>query len=111
MLAISLRKAGRPIRTFLIWFVRGYQVVISPALPQRCKYYPSCSQYAIDAIREYGALRGFVLAGWRLLRCNPWSLGGYDPVQRQSVFGRRARAARADACCAGRVGHYHRSVG
>jgi uncharacterized protein len=63
-----------------------YQKLISPALPQRCKYYPSCSRYAVEAIREFGILRGLVLAAWRLLRCNPWSYGGYDPVEAQRVF-------------------------
>jgi putative membrane protein insertion efficiency factor len=51
-----------------------------------CKYYPSCSQYSIDAFRRHGFLRGVVLAGWRLLRCNPWSRGGYDPVDAQRLF-------------------------
>jgi uncharacterized protein len=63
-----------------------YQRAISPAIPRRCKYEPTCSSYAVGAIREYGILRGLVLAGWRLLRCNPWSLGGYDPVEAQRVF-------------------------
>jgi uncharacterized protein len=63
-----------------------YQRFISPAIPRRCKYEPTCSRYALDAIREYGILRGLVLAGWRLLRCNPWSHGGYDPVEAQGVF-------------------------
>ena len=64
-----------------------YQRVISPAIPRRCKYEPTCSRYAVDAIREYGILRGLVLGLWRLLRCNPWSHGGYDPVEAQRVFG------------------------
>jgi putative membrane protein insertion efficiency factor len=64
-----------------------YSRVISPAIPRRCKYEPTCSRYAVEAIREYGILKGLVLAGWRLLRCNPWSYGGYDPVQAQRVFG------------------------
>ena len=80
-----------PARTLLVWFLRGYQVFISPGLPGRCKYYPSCSQYAIDAVTEYGVLRGFVLASWRLLRCNPLSYGGYDPVHRQTLFAPRLR--------------------
>jgi uncharacterized protein len=63
-----------------------YQRVVSPAIPRRCKYEPTCSRYALEAIREYGILRGLVLAGWRLLRCNPWSHGGYDPVSAQRVF-------------------------
>jgi putative membrane protein insertion efficiency factor len=66
-----------------------YSRFISPGLPRRCKYEPTCSRYAIDAIGEYGILRGLVLAVWRLLRCNPWSHGGYDPVETQRVF--RAR--------------------
>ena len=64
-----------------------YQRFISPAIPRRCKYEPTCSRYAAEAIRGYGVWRGLVLAAWRLLRCNPWSHGGYDPVQAQRVFG------------------------
>jgi uncharacterized protein len=67
--------------------IRFYQAFISPAIPRRCKYEPTCSRYAVDAIREYGILKGLVLGGWRLLRCNPWSHGGYDPVQDQRLFG------------------------
>jgi putative membrane protein insertion efficiency factor len=63
-----------------------YRRVLSPALPRRCKYEPTCSRYAVDAIGEYGILRGLVLGTWRLLRCNPWSHGGYDPVEDQRVF-------------------------
>ena len=66
--------------------IRVYQRAISPALPQRCKYHPSCSAYAVQAIRRYGILRGLVLAGWRVLRCNPWSHGGHDPVENQRLF-------------------------
>jgi hypothetical protein len=64
----------------LIALIRVYQYAISPMLGQRCKYYPSCSNYAIGALREHGAIRGIGLASWRLLRCNPFSDGGYDPV-------------------------------
>ncbi len=63
-----------------------YQRLISPAIPRRCKYEPTCSRYAVEAIGRYGILKGLVLAGWRLLRCNPWSYGGYDPVEAQRVF-------------------------
>jgi len=66
--------------------VRFYQVAISPALPRRCKYYPSCSAYAVTAIRRYGILKGLVLAAWRLLRCNPWSHGGVDFAEDQKLF-------------------------
>ncbi len=64
----------------LIALIRVYQYTLSPMLGQRCKYYPSCSNYAIGALREHGALRGIGLAAWRLLRCNPFTNGGYDPV-------------------------------
>lgn len=53
-----------------------------------CKYHPSCSQYAIDAFREVGLVRGAILAGWRVLRCNPWSHGGVDQARDQTLFGR-----------------------
>ena len=69
--------------------IRLYRRLVSPALGQRCKYHPSCSAYALQAIRTYGILRGVVLAGWRLLRCNPWSHGGFDPVEQQRLFRRR----------------------
>ena len=75
--------------------IRAYQRFISPAMPRRCKYYPTCSGYAIDAVREFGVLRGLVLAGWRLLRCNPFSHGGYDPVENQTLFKRHRREAAA----------------
>jgi putative membrane protein insertion efficiency factor len=81
----------RAVSAVLLAPIRLYQRVISPALPKRCKYHPSCSQYAIEALRRYGPLRGSVLAAWRVLRCNPWSHGGVDPVERQQVF--RARPA------------------
>jgi uncharacterized protein len=66
--------------------VRFYQRLISPGLPGRCKYYPSCSEYAVQAVRRYGILRGVVLAAWRLVRCNPWSHGGVDFVEDQKLF-------------------------
>ena len=75
--------------------IRAYQRFISPAMPRRCKYYPTCSAYAIDAVREFGVLRGLMLAGWRLLRCNPFSHGGYDPVENQTLFKRHRREAAA----------------
>jgi hypothetical protein len=62
-----------------ICLVRLYQLLISPLLPANtCKYHPTCSQYAIDAIRKYGLVVGSAKAAWRLLRCNPWSRGGVD---------------------------------
>ena len=67
--------------------IRLYQRAISPALPRRCRYHPTCSSYALQAITAHGLLRGGVLAAWRLLRCNPFSHGGYDPVGAQTLFG------------------------
>jgi uncharacterized protein len=77
---------GRIARGVAVAPIVVYQRVLSPLLPRRCKYEPTCSHYALDAIGEYGILRGAVLALWRLLRCNPWSYGGYDPVEDQRLF-------------------------
>ena len=64
----------------LVCLVRVYQVWIFPMTPPTCRYSPTCSQYAIEAVRERGAVVGLVLTLWRLLRCNPWQSGGWDPV-------------------------------
>jgi putative membrane protein insertion efficiency factor len=77
---------ARAIRAVVTAPIAVYQRLISPAIPRRCKYEPTCSRYAVEAIREFGILKGAVLASWRLLRCNPWSYGGYDPVGAQRVF-------------------------
>ncbi|HEY8082362.1 MAG TPA: membrane protein insertion efficiency factor YidD [Solirubrobacterales bacterium] len=63
--------------------IRAYQRWISPMFPRRCKYEPTCSAYAISSISRFGVARGLVLAAWRLLRCNPFSHGGFDPVPKQ----------------------------
>lgn len=60
--------------------IAAYKRLISPALPRRCRYEPTCSAYAAQSIRRFGAVRGLLLACWRLLRCNPFSHGGFDPV-------------------------------
>lgn len=60
--------------------IRGYQLCISPLLGPRCRFYPSCSQYALEAVSAHGSLRGILLALRRLARCHPWHHGGYDPV-------------------------------
>jgi putative membrane protein insertion efficiency factor len=73
-------------RAFLLFPIRLYQRFISPALPARCRYHPTCSAYAVEAVRTHGVLRGAVLAGWRLLRCNPFSAGGVDHVADQRLF-------------------------
>jgi uncharacterized protein len=83
------------LRAVAVAPVRLYQRAISPALPQRCRYYPTCSEYAVQAMRRFGVLRGLVLAVWRLLRCNPWSHGGVDFPEDQRLFGPRAGKGRA----------------
>ncbi len=75
-----------PARAVVIAPLAAYQRWVSPALPRRCKFEPTCSRYAVEAIGQFGILRGVVLAAWRLLRCNPWSHGGFDPPDRQRLF-------------------------
>ena len=74
------------MRYLAIGLVYVYRWTVSPLLGNRCKYHPSCSQYALDALREFGLVKGSVLAGWRLLRCNPWSHGGVDHAHDQRLF-------------------------
>jgi len=69
-----------PLARLLALLVRAYQLVLRPILPPACKFVPSCSEYTIGALRTHGAVRGLMLAVWRLLRCNPFTAGGYDPV-------------------------------
>jgi uncharacterized protein len=76
----------RLLSTLLIAPIRLYQRWISPAFAPRCRYYPTCSAYAIEAIRELGPIRGLILAGWRLLRCNPFSHGGIDELSDRRLF-------------------------
>lgn len=82
-----------PLAWLVLLPLRAYRRLVSPALAPRCRYYPSCSAYAEEAIRELGAVRGVLLAGWRLLRCNPFSKGGFDAVADRRFF--RDRAAHA----------------
>ena len=73
--SIPARVLSAPIRAYSRW--------ISPSLPRRCKYEPTCSAYAVEAVGRFGAARGTLLAVWRLLRCNPFSHGGFDPVRNE----------------------------
>jgi uncharacterized protein len=68
------------MRQVLLWMIRFYQLAISPLLGPRCRFYPSCSCYTHDAIRQHGVTRGLWLGARRILRCHPLSPGGYDPV-------------------------------
>lgn len=72
-----------PLGSLLIALVRGYQKGLSPLLGPRCRFYPSCSRYMIEAIRRRGAMRGVLMGAWRILRCNPFNPGGYDPVEKK----------------------------
>ncbi len=74
--------------------IHAYQRWISPSRPRRCRYEPTCSAYAVEAIERHGAARGFLLAAWRLLRCNPFSHGGFDPVPEK--FTLRVEAGRPE---------------
>ena len=78
--------ASRALTGMVLAPLRLYQRFVSPALPRRCKYEPTCSAYAVEAVRELGPARGLIVAGWRLLRCNPFSHGGYDPVEARTLF-------------------------
>ena len=68
------------MKQILILLVRGYQVVLSPLLPAACRYHPTCSYYAVEALEKHGALRGGWLAVKRIARCHPFRAGGFDPV-------------------------------
>ena len=81
-----MRSARRAVRALAIGPILLYQRLVSPLIGPRCRYYPTCSAYAVDAIGSFGILRGVVLAVWRVLRCNPWSPGGIDRVEEQRFF-------------------------
>jgi putative membrane protein insertion efficiency factor len=75
--------AARPARWLALpleWLVRGYRLAISPWLGPRCRFQPTCSEYALQALRRHGAVRGSALAARRIARCHPWGASGYDPV-------------------------------
>lgn len=68
------------IKKIFIFPIRIYQKFISPMLGAKCRYYPTCSEYTVQAIETHGVIKGIVLGAYRIIRCNPWSKGGYDPV-------------------------------
>ncbi|MFC2145192.1 membrane protein insertion efficiency factor YidD [Actinomycetota bacterium] len=69
------------MKKIIIFFIRIYKRFISPILPDSCRFYPSCSQYAIEAIEKHGVFKGGMMTSYRILRCNPFNKGGYDPVK------------------------------
>lgn len=79
-----IRKGCQAVLNFIGWLlilpIRFYQKCISPLTPATCRFTPTCSHYAIEAIRKHGPFKGLALAVWRILRCNPWGGSGYDPV-------------------------------
>ncbi len=87
-------------RRLLVGLVRFYQLAVSPHFPSSCRFTPTCSQYAILALRKYGAVRGSLLAGWRILRCNPWGGHGHDPPRWFGEAGtERSARTEEEACC------------
>lgn len=106
---MSIRKSGwificniytvlrKGLMAGLVLLVRGYQLFISPYFPTSCRYHPTCSCYAIDAVRMHGPLKGTLLAAWRVLRCNPWSSGGEDPVPERKTDSTGLPGHRGDA--------------
>ncbi|HEX2982304.1 MAG TPA: membrane protein insertion efficiency factor YidD [Ignavibacteriales bacterium] len=69
------------MRHIFIFLIRIYQKFISPLFPPSCRFYPTCSEYAVQALNKYGFFKGSAMAVWRILRCNPFNKGGYDPVE------------------------------
>ena len=74
------QQAGRLVKYPLIWLLKAYRFAISPLYGQVCRYHPSCSAYALEAVTVHGSIKGSWLAVRRIARCNPWARGGYDPV-------------------------------
>ena len=86
-------------RSFVLLLLRGYKWALSPLLPPACRYVPSCSEYAMEAVDRYGVLRGGVMALWRVLRCHPFVQGGYDPVVRFEQLQPDAECSAARQSC------------
>jgi uncharacterized protein len=78
---LPLKLSGKPVKNILLVLLRSYKVAISPLLPPSCRFVPTCSEYASEAVSRYGALRGGWMGVRRLARCHPFHPGGYDPVK------------------------------
>ena len=82
-----------PFGQFVLSLLRGYKWIVSPIFPPACRYVPTCSEYAMEAVERYGAVRGGLMAAWRVLRCHPFVKGGYDPVVNDSPAAGANRAS------------------
>ncbi len=91
------------MKPLALWMLRSYKRWISPVFPPSCRYVPSCSEYAMEAVDRYGTVRGGAMAAWRILRCNPFAAGGLDPVAKDSIgtptLPQSARKSGAPGCC------------
>lgn len=88
-------------KLFALWSLRVYKWTISPLLPPACRYVPTCSEYAMEAVERFGILRGGLLASARLLRCHPFAHGGYDPVVKIQACAEAAPLEPSPHCCHG----------
>ena len=87
-----MKRFTRILRELFLLPLHAYRAIIAPNLAPRCKYYPSCSAYAVEAVRELGVIRGSILAAWRVMRCNPFSHGGVDELAERRLFRDRDHA-------------------
>ena len=94
MIRRAIRAAGAPVRALEIGLIRVYRATLSGWLGGQCRFYPTCSHYAEDAIRERGAFRGTAMAAWRILRCNPFGAGGIDHVRSSERYDGITRSTR-----------------
>nr|WP_293324826.1 membrane protein insertion efficiency factor YidD [Mycobacterium sp.] len=94
------RRAGGPVVRGLVYLIQLYRHMVSPLRPASCRFVPTCSQYAVEALTEYGLVRGSGLAVVRLAKCGPWHRGGWDPIPDRSPDGRVCRAGDARSAAA-----------
>ncbi len=85
-----MKRLQTALREAFLLPIHAYRWLISPNLKPRCRYYPSCSSYAVQAVRELGIFRGMIVASWRVIRCNPWSAGGVDELSDRRLFAEAA---------------------
>ena len=84
------------MKSVALWLLRNYKRWISPSLPPSCRYVPTCSEYAMEAVERYGVLRGGAIAAWRILRCHPFVEGGLDPVVKHHKDANNQRLTTSD---------------